>query len=756
MVVTSPAQAAPAANGFHLSPPNLTDDDLRRLAAGYITPDVAQAARLSRVDSAAGAALVGRRPKASEDYSGIVFPYVWPGEKHPRCYRLRRDNPELEQKPDGSLKEKGKYLSAPGEGNKLYFAPSVTPEMLADVSVRAVIVEGEKKTLAMQRLFDERRERAFSAGTSGIYNWRGTVGKQTNGNGHRVAVKGVIPDFDRIKWQGRQVEIIFDADAAANSKVKAARRALAEELTRRGAKVRILDMPDAAETGCKGVDDLLGAKGPDFVTAWLKQERQRPDAEPPGAVERPIAQWPAPLGPAAYHGVAGEVVRAIDPHTEADPAAVLIQFLVAFGNLIGRAAYFTAEAKQHFTNLFAVIVGNTAKGRKGSSWSQVMYVLSMLAEAWTSNCVASGLASGEGLVWAVRDQIEKLMPHKDGPPKMIVVDEGVSEKRLLTVEEEFSSVMKVATREGNTLSATIRKVWDDGNVKSLTKSSPAKATGAHVSIVGHITKDELRRRLDETEAANGFANRFLWFCARRSKCLPDGGDIKSVDFGAIIGKLEIAVENAKLPGELKRDDEARALWHEVYPELSEGKPGLLGAVTSRAEAQVMRLACLYALLDADNRIMLAHLQAALEVWRYAEDSARFIFGDSLGDPVADTILAALREAGEVGLSRTDISGLFKRHAAAGQINSALQALAEAGRAQSRKEKNPHGEGRDVEKWFAPAILTQNAGNDRSLTRETSELSEGSQSAETGDGDVSLNSLVSQTASANEEREVIEL
>jgi hypothetical protein len=170
----------------------------------------------------------------------------------------------------------------------------------------------------------------------------------------------------------------------------------------------------------------------------------------------------------------------------------------------------------------------------------------------------------------------------------------------------------------------------------------------------------------------------------------------------------------------------------------------------------MRLACLYALLDADNRIMLAHLQAALEVWRYAEDSARFIFGDSLGDPVADTILAALREAGEVGLSRTDISGLFKRHAAAGQINSALQALAEAGRAQSRKEKNPHGEGRDVEKWFAPAILTQNAGNDRSLTRETSELSEGSQSAETGDGDVSLNSLVSQTASANEEREVIEL
>jgi hypothetical protein len=41
--------------------------------------------------------------------------------------------------------------------------------------------------------------------------------------------------------------------------------------------------------------------------------------------------WPAPPDPAAYHGLAGEIVNRIAPHTEADPVAILSQLLVAFG-----------------------------------------------------------------------------------------------------------------------------------------------------------------------------------------------------------------------------------------------------------------------------------------------------------------------------------------------------------------------------------------------------------------------------------------
>ena len=48
---------------------------------------------------------------------------------------------------------------------------------------------------------------------------------------------------------------------------------------------------------------------------------------------------------------------------------------------------------------------------------------------------------------------------------------------------------------------------------------------------------------------------------------------------------------------VEHDDSARELWMRVYPQLSEGEPGMLGAMTSRAEAHVLRLACIYALSD---------------------------------------------------------------------------------------------------------------------------------------------------------------
>src|SRR5262249_4622879 len=132
---------------------------------------------------------------------------------------------------------------------------------------------------------------------------------------------------------------------------------------------------------------------------------------------------------------------------------------------------------------------------------------------WVKNCNSSGLSSGEGLIWQVRDPIEKHEPIKQKGRVIdyqdVITDKGVDDKRLLIVEPEFALVLKTASCDGNTLSAIIRQAWDDGNLRSLTKSSPARATDAHISIIGHITKDELRRYLEDTETANGFANRFL-------------------------------------------------------------------------------------------------------------------------------------------------------------------------------------------------------------------------------------------------------
>jgi hypothetical protein len=123
--------------------------------------------------------------------------------------------------------------------------------------------------------------------------------------------------------------------------------------------------------------------------------------------------WPDPLGEAALIGLVGQAVEAIEPQTESDVAAILVQLLVAFGNAAGRHRSFRVEADLHYPNLFCVLVGRTAKGRKGTSWGRVMAFLeSAGAQAWSDTRVESGLASGEGLVWAARDPIIKRPPSR--------------------------------------------------------------------------------------------------------------------------------------------------------------------------------------------------------------------------------------------------------------------------------------------------------------------------------------------------------
>ena len=102
---------------------------------------------------------------------------------------------------------------------------------------------------------------------------------------------------------------------------------------------------------------------------------------------------------------------------------------------------------------------------------------------------------------------------------------------------------------------------------------------------------------------------------------------------------------------------------------------MLGAITARAEAQVMRLACIYAVLDSTAMVSRKHLDAALAIWRYCAASVGYIFGERTGDPVADRILQALDE--QEPLARSEISGLFDRHLDKTRIEQALPAQAGA-------------------------------------------------------------------------------
>lgn len=407
----------------------------------------------------------------------------------------------------------------------------------------------------------------------------------------------------------------------------------------------------------------------------------RPDGPP----------WPEPLATEALVGWPGRAVRAIAPHSEAGEAALLAHLLAGAGCLLGPNVLAMAGDARHPGRIFVGIVGATSKGRKGSAMRPVERIL-VAADADLGSRMAEGLSSGEGLIWQVRDPIDK--KERDGT--VTVVDPGVIDKRLLVVESELAGPLKSMARDGNTLSPVIRRAWDSGDLRTLTKHSPAVATDTHVVIIGHVTRDELRRYLDRTELASGLANRILWIAARRSKSLPEGEGVPDQLLADLAAELRAVRVWSATPRLLRRDDAAKLLWAEVYDELSEGRPGLVGAATSRAEAQVLRLSVLYAALDRSAAIRAEHLTAALAVWTYAEQSARWIFGDATGDPIADEILEALRQSTQ--LSRNDLRDVFSRHINSGRLARALTDLLIAGKVERFKDSDTGGRPREV--WRA--------------------------------------------------------
>jgi len=407
--------------------------------------------------------------------------------------------------------------------------------------------------------------------------------------------------------------------------------------------------------------------------------------------------WPR-LHRDALLGLAGDFVDTIDPYTEADPVGVLGHLLVSFGNAIGNGPRALVQHDQHPARLNMAFVGRTSTARKGTAFSPVRHAFSHVLPHWTQERIKTGLSSGEGLIYHVRDQREELKTvRREGKTSQerVVVDEGEPDKRLLIVEPEFAVVLKRMAGEGNSLSGVMRQAWDSGNLGILTRNFPLAAKDAHVSVIAHITEEELRRYLTETERANGFGNRFLWLLVRRSKLLPAGAPVPDDKLEPLIARLRDAFAFAQRQDELRRTVKAEALWADVDPELTEAEPSLVGAIFSRAEAQVLRLSLTYALLDQSSAIKTHHLDAALAFWKYAEASARRIFGGRLGAPLADTILGALRSRGS--LSETEIWALLGRHRSAEEIHGALEFLSRTGKARSHTKRT---QGRPAVIWEA--------------------------------------------------------
>ena len=374
--------------------------------------------------------------------------------------------------------------------------------------------------------------------------------------------------------------------------------------------------------------------------------------------------------------------------SEVDPAAILFTFLSGFGAMVGSDPHIKIGDTCHPARINAVLVGASSRARKGTSEKPVRRILKCAeeyAEIQPLNISPGPLSSSEGLIYAVRDANES---GKE-------LDLGVQDKRLWCIEQEFASVFKAGKRDGNTLSCTIRTAWDGGTISPLTKHNKICATDPHISILGHITQEELRFVLNSTEIWNGFANRFLWVCVQRKKLVPLPRPIDDVVMQAMGMELGKILLSARSLSELRLTPSATEFWKEEYPTLTTDFPGKYGVITSRAEAYTLRLALACALIDGAVSIDLHHLRAAIAMWWYCNDSAKFLFGNMDSDSDSDKILIALDEG---PMTTTELHGLFSGHKNGRELDTMLSKLQMEGKIIGKQPYTSHKRGKPTTIW----------------------------------------------------------
>ncbi len=359
--------------------------------------------------------------------------------------------------------------------------------------------------------------------------------------------------------------------------------------------------------------------------------------------------WPV-LPEAAQHGVAGSLAVSGAEGTEADPAGVLVTSLTWASALIGSKPVQYVGDAEHYARLFCVLVGASSKARKGTTEGPVRRVMKRaeILDPISGDGMRvrpGGLSSAEGLINAVRDD-----------------DEGAGDKRLLCIESEFGRVLRNMQRQGNTLGDLIKQAWDGGDLHTLTKDNPLTASNPHICIVGHITQDELSTLLTHGNIYGGLGNRFLWCCIRRNGKKPHPKRMPDDTVAELAGRFRRAFEHARGINVVGWADQCvMRQWAAAYHDLSEGGHGVFGAMTGRAEAQVLRLAMVYALLDEKPQIESIHLEAALALWDYCEKSARYLFGQD--DPIAEAAAKVMKHFDSIPdaqMSRTELGTLLGR------------------------------------------------------------------------------------------------
>jgi bifunctional DNA primase/polymerase-like protein len=392
------------------------------------------------------------------------------------------------------------------------------------------------------------------------------------------------------------------------------------------------------------------------------------------------------LGDDAWHGIAAEIVRVLEPSTEADPAAVLFVLLSMLGNYVGRKPHLWAGATDHPPRLWPLLVGKTGAGKKGTAVNVAAWFMRQYDEEYMRDNLTSGLSTAEGLIQEVADP----KPEKGAEGAEDGFDPGLvpPDKRRIFREDEFATLLGRSRRENNVISAAVREAYDGVPMRVKTRTDPLVATDHHISIIGAITPEELLAKLSDTDVANGFANRFLVVYSSRSKSLPRDVPFDRAAVNGLLTRLDRTVRAVAGVRGMGWTELGAKAWDEYYLAMdSRNLPGGRTAdLVNRWNANTLRLAVTYALLDGLGEVDEVHVRAAIACWHYIEASIRAIFDDETADRELQRLMEYIDQAPEPGWrSRNDVyAGLFAKHIGKAELDALLEKLCRTGKYEGRK------------------------------------------------------------------------
>ncbi len=441
-----------------------------------------------------------------------------------------------------------------------------------------------------------------------------------------IVVAGKLPDVgERHDWL-RNTARLFAGTVRDPDALKAA--VMVENLK--------LPQPKSEAEVDRAIGAVLARFGPDPVeTDPDTGEVRRVFGDEPGLLSTSTSEdFPEPPAAAAYEGLLGEVTDYLAEGTDASSVGLLGSLLAFCGALMPAKAYM---ARTQTTSPFIALVGESSVGRKGTAMNRAGDALASAVGIDVVNDVTlDGINSGEGLI------SEMCFKQRSSKPTAGVL-----------FEEEYATMMAAQGREGSTLDGRMRAAFDGGPLSNR-KAAESKTVNPPYWLPAliAITPSELRSKLPSGALQSGSGNRWLYLpVVRHSRGFRNIGPALPEDLRDRLVKAH-SIAN-RMPMQLGVDDDVSDTLTQYSEHLRTTTLGLAADMTRRFAVIAFRIALVHAAVECAARVTLDHLRRALALTEYARAGMGWVFGQSLGNPLATLLLRHLQDAGS--LSATHIT-----------------------------------------------------------------------------------------------------